>query len=313
MPLTLGSLGGASAWLPLTVTAVAVTFFTGRDGRWPRTALVAGCCALLALPWALPSVLLPGGISSDPQGFAAFAARADTALGTLPSLLATGGVWNAAVSPPGRDGWLTAMVTVVWAVVVALGLVVLVRGRRAGGLVSGLGVAAGIGLLLAWGATTGWGQSALGHLAQHVSAVGLLRDSQKLVAPWSLLAALALAAGVGALADRVSGPGRRFVPLVGLLLPLATVPALGGGLAGRLDPVAWPSAWGQAAAAVSDDPAPVLVLPWQAYRAFDWNDRRATLDPSTRWFTPRVVGADTLVVGDTVVSGEDPWAASSSR
>ena len=61
---------------------------------------MAGCCALLALPWALPSVLLPGGISSDPQGFAAFAARADTALGTLPSLLATGGVWNADVSPP---------------------------------------------------------------------------------------------------------------------------------------------------------------------------------------------------------------------
>ena len=162
---------------------------------------------------------------------------------------------------------------------------------------------------MAWAATTGWGQSALGQLAQHVSAVGLLRDSQKLVAPWSLLAALALAAGVGAVAERVSGAAVRIVPLVGLLLPLATVPALGGGLAGRLEPVAWPSAWDQAAAAVSADPAPVLVLPWQAYRAFDWNDRRATLDPSTRWFSPRVVGSDTLVVGDTVVSGEDPWAA----
>jgi hypothetical protein len=111
------------------------------------------------------------------------------------------------------------------------------------------------------------------------------------------------------LADRVGGTGARFLPAVALLLPLATVPALGGGLAGRLDPVAWPSAWDRAAMAVSVDPAPVLVLPWQAYRAFDWNDRRPTLDPSTRWLTPRVVGADTLVVGGTAVSGEDPFAA----
>jgi hypothetical protein len=185
----------------------------------------------------------------------------------------------------------------------------LVRRRLAVGLVTGLAVPAAIGVALAWWATTGWGQSTLGHVAQHVSALGLLRDGQKLVAPWSLLAALALAAGVAAIADRVSGAGVRVVPLVGLLLPLATVPALAGGLAGRFDPVSWPSAWGEAAAAVSADPAPVLVLPWQAYRAFDWNDRRATLDPSTRWFTPRVVGADTLVVGDAAVSGEDPWAA----
>ncbi len=309
VPLTLGSLGGASAWLPVSVTAVAVVFFAGRNARWTRTALTVGCCALLALPWGLPALLLPGGVSSDPQGFAAFAARADTALGTLPSLLAGGGVWNADVAPPGRDGWLTALVTVVWAVVVAIGLVVLVRARRAPGLVAGLAVAAGLGILVAWGATTGWGQSALGHLAEHVSAVGLLRDSHKLVAPWSLLAALGLAAGVGALADRASGAGARVVPVVGLLLSLATVPALGGGLAGRLDPVAWPSPWADAATAVSADPEPVLVLPWQAYRAFDWNDRRPTLDPTTRWFTPRVVGSDTLVVGDLSVTGEDPWAA----
>ena len=309
VPLTLGSLGGASAWLPLALTALAVTCFADRDRRWTRTGLVAGCCVLLALPWALPSVLLPGGVSSDPAGFAAFAARADTALGTLPSLLATGGVWNADVAPPGRDSWLTGVVTLVWAAVVVLGLAVLCRGRRAAGAVSGLAVAAGLGLLVAWAAASGWGQSALAHLTQHVGAVGLLRDSQKLVAPWSLLAAVALAAGAGALADRVGGTGARFLPAVALLLPLATVPALGGGLAGRLDPVAWPSGWHRAAAAVSVDPAPVLVLPWQAYRAFDWNDRRPTLDPSTRWLTPRVVGADTLVVGGTAVSGEDPFAA----
>jgi hypothetical protein len=309
VPLTLGSLGGASAWLPLAMTAVAVTCFAGGHRRWTRTGLVAGCCVVLALPWALPSVLLPGGISSDPEGFAAFAARADTALGTLPSLLASGGVWNAHVSPPERGSWLTAVVTLVWAALVIVGLVALARARPAAGVVSGLAVAAALGIVVAWSATTGWGQSALGHLAQHVSAAGLLRDSQKLVAPWSLLAAVALAAGAGVLADRVGGAGARVVPAVALLVPLATVPALGGGLAGRLDPVAWPKDWDRAAAAVSADPAPVLVMPWQAYRAYDWNDRRPTLDPSTRWFTPRVVGADTLVVGGTSVSGEDPWAA----
>ncbi len=89
---------------------VAVAVVVVAAGRRVRPALVtAGLGLVLLLPWALPSLLRPGGVEADPAGLAAFAPRADTPLGTLGSLLTLGGVWNARVVPPGRDSWLVAL------------------------------------------------------------------------------------------------------------------------------------------------------------------------------------------------------------
>ena len=50
------------------------------------------------------------------------------------------------------------------------------------------------------------------------------------------------------------------------------------------------------------------------YRQPAWNDRRKVLDPMPRWLTRDVVASDRLVIGTTVLAGEDPrWRASTTR
>jgi hypothetical protein len=52
----------------------------------------------------------------------------------------------------------------------------------------------------------------------------------------------------------------------------------------------------------------VLVLPFGAYRAFDWNDGRPQLDPAARWLPRPTVTDDELVVDGRPVEGEDARA-----
>ncbi len=63
-------------------------------------------------------------------------------------------------------------------------------------------------------------------------------------------------------------------------------------------------------AIVDGDAAPgaLLVLPWSAYRVYAWNPGTALLDPAVKAFSRRVIADDVLVVGQTEVGGEDPWA-----
>ena len=79
----------------------------------------------------------------------------------------------------------------------------------------------------------------------------------------------------------------------------------------------YPDDWSQVRATLLDPSAPagdVAVLPWSAFRAFDWNDGRTSLDPAPRFLPRTTVVDDTLLVarGDGSllrVSGEDPRAA----
>jgi len=111
-----------------------------------------------------------------------------------------------------------------------------------------------------------------------------------------------------------SGPrARRGAAAAGLavaatvLLPVIAVPDLVWGVGGRLQPVGYPADWQRVRDVLAEDPRPgdVLLLPFGAYRAFDWNDDRPQLDPAMRWLPRPVIGDDTLVVGGTIVAGED--------
>jgi hypothetical protein len=79
---------------------------------------------------------------------------------------------------------------------------------------------------------------------------------------------------------------------------------------GRLQPVYYPADWQRVRDALAADsrPGDVLVLPFGAYRAFDWNGNRPQLDPAPRWLTRPAVVDDRLVVGGRVVVGEDARA-----
>jgi hypothetical protein len=286
---------------------------------------VAGLAAVLNAPWWVPGALHGGGAVSDPAAVAAFAARAEGPGGVAASLLGLGGIWNANVVPASRQGVLVPLV----AVLLLVGTVVGVRhlaeawGRAP---VVGLSALAALGLLLAGTAAVPGGDAALRWLIEKVPGAGLLRDSQKWVAWWALLAALACAMAAGRLAGAVrhrigaaAAGGRRFAPATLLALtaalPIAVLPDLAWGGAGRLRPVHYPTDWSAVRELLVADPHPgdVLVLPFQPYRRFAWNGERPQLDPAPRLLPRRTVVDDALTVDGRRLSGEDPRADQARR
>lgn len=281
---------GSPAGGLLCATVAVVVVATGR--RLRAIAFAAGAGVLVLLPWALPSLLRPGGVVADPAGLAAFAPRADTPLGTLGSLLTLGGVWNAQVVPPGRESWVLVPVALLLVGAGAAGAWSLRRERWWPGLI-GCGA---LGLLVAMLFAIPGGPT----LAAEMPGGGLLRDGQKYAAPYALLVAV----GLGAAAARL--PARLGALL--LVVPVALVPALAWGGWGRLDPVRLPPDAAEVRELVAADPGPAVSLPWTAYRRPAWNDRRTVLDPVPRLLGVPVVVDDDLVLADRTVEGEDPLA-----
>jgi hypothetical protein len=309
-PRTLPLLVLACAPAALTPTgsllaAGVVVVLAGRK----RVLLGAGAVLVLSLPWIVAGVLHPAGGASDPAGVAAFAARAEGWGGPLLALLGTGGIWNSGAVPSSRGSALLPVGTLL-----LVGLAVL--GWARGGMLRGPGLRlvllGGAGLLLGLAGTVPGLREVLEVAMRAVPGAGLLRDGQKWVAWWAL--ALALGAGLGArwlaAAARARAGSAGAAGLVGaaaVLLPLIAVPDLVWGVGGRLQPVEYPADWQRVRDTVAGDrqPGDVLVLPFGAYRAFGWNDDRPQLDPATRWLARPTVVDDDLVVGGTVVEGED--------
>jgi hypothetical protein len=171
-----------------------------------------------------------------------------------------------------------------------------------------LGAVGLVGLVLAWLPTTRTGldlMTALGGLP----GGGLLRDSQKWVAP--LVPAVAV--GLAELAHRWLRRGGHgtFWTVALAALPLAALPGLGWGLAGTLGTTDYPREWDQVrrtleGAGASDERT--VVLPFDVYRRFPWNGEVALLDPAPRFFPGEVVVDDALPVGPVVVPGESTVA-----
>ena len=208
--LVLGSLGGGLAWVTLALATVAtiaaVGVATGESVRaWVRSRWVLSIGVVLTLPWAVPAVLRPHPVASDPAGFSVFAPRADTPLGVVASLLTGGGSWNDQVVPPGRDtilGGVAALVLLGW----SAGGYLLTRGAprsdaargaaayRPAVLATGV-VGLAVGLLSTWPAL-------LEPLAR-VPGGGLLRDGSRQLGLWVLL----LAVGAGWAVHWLAGRG----------------------------------------------------------------------------------------------------------
>jgi hypothetical protein len=298
----------APAALTPTGSLLAAGLVLALAGR--RRILVAGGTVLvLSLPWLVAGALHPGGGASDPAGVAAFTARAEGWGGPLFALLGTGGIWNADAVPSSRG---SALLPVVSLLLVALAVAGWARGGALRGPGLRLVLLGGLGLLLGVAGTVPGLRDLLETAVRAVPGAGLLRDGQKWVAWWAL--ALALGAGLGArwLAGvaraRAWGAGASgLVGAAAVLLPLIAVPDLVWGGGGRLQPVAYPADWQRVRDVLADDPHPgdVLLLPFGAYRAFDWNDDRPQLDPAPRWLPRPTVADDDLPVGGRVVEGED--------
>ncbi|GLZ28654.1 hypothetical protein Lesp02_08440 [Lentzea sp. NBRC 105346] len=244
---------------------------------------------VLNAPWWVPSLLHNG--LSDPAGVAAFSARGENWGGPLLSVLGLGGVWNAEVVPDSRANPVLPVITVV---LTAIALIGLRRVPFAKPLIA-LGA---FGFVIAVAANLPGGTALLGYLIDHVPGAGLLRDSQKWVAWWALPFALGLAMAAERLKAKLVVP----------VLLIALLPDLAWGGFGRLEPVDYPAEWSEVRDLLVDQPGDVAVLPAQAFRRFDWNDRRTQLDPAPRFLPGTTVVEDSLQVGGKRISGEDPRA-----
>jgi hypothetical protein len=280
----------------------------GRARAGGRVGVLVGVALVVNGPWLAPSLLRPGGVPVRPEGVAAFAARADGPLGTVGSLVGLGGIWSALAVPPGLGSWPWLAGFAVVLAVAAAGLPLL-WGRWPRGAAVGLLVAGAAGLLLA-AAPALPGLRGLAELVvTQLPGGGLIRDSQKLVAPLALVEAVCFGLGVERALPAL--PARWARPAAAGLVaaPVLLLPALAWGGAGRLAAVDYPPAFAEARAAMAADPVPgaLLVLPWHLYLPFGWNQDRVVLDPAQRWFPRRVVGNDDLELVGLTVPGEDPY------
>lgn len=276
---------------------------------------------LVNLPWLVPGLVNSAG-GSDPAGVRAFAATADTPLGTLGSLATLGGIWKAAAAPGDRSSWVLTLATL--AIVVAA-VAAIIRARTVldaagepptAGLRGRLVALAVVSFLLASLPTTGPGRSVLQVLVGHLLGAGVLRDSQKWLAPFVLVVAIGFGLALDLLHRRLErrSPGSATPVAVALsLLPVVLLPSLAWGLAGRLEPVRYPTEWAQVRSVLEHQPADqrrTAVLPWSAYQRYAWNGGRVALDPAIRYFPGQVLTSEDLVVADgTAVVADDPVAA----
>lgn len=271
------------------------------------------------LPWILPG-LLNDVAATDAAGVSAFAADADTALGTAVSLVTFGGIWKAAAAPEEREATLLVVAGLVLVLLSLLALLGATRARRPDG--PGLGAVrlaalAAAGLVVAGLPATAPVEDLVRWLVGAAPGAGLWRDSQKWLAPFVLVTCL----GFAALVARTGRPLRRHGLGAGAVLlalvPVVLLPSLAWGLSGRYQPVAYPSDWHavrSVLAAVPADERRTAVLPWSAYQRLPWNERRAALDPALRFFPGEVVANDDLdVSASRTVRGEDRTAARITR
>ncbi|GAB3258728.1 hypothetical protein GCM10027425_20380 [Alteromonas gracilis] len=293
----------------VALTAVVVVLASLRAGpRGLALMWVLVPTGLAQLPWLLPALLGGHDATSDPAGVEAFAARAERPGGVLLTLLGTGGVWSRFVVPPSLGtgfGYLVVALCLAGAVTGVL------RIRRS---LSGLVSAAGLGLLLA--ALVSWpgGEQVARGLVEHVPGGGLLRDTQKWLAPYVVLVGL----GLGVLVDDVLGRVRRAEPsLVAIAAtalvtaPLLVMPDAPRATWEALRPVSLPDDARRAVMLLESSPesGAVVTVPYASYRDYPWGNDLSAADPLPRWLDRPVVVSDVLATQSGELAGEDPRAA----
>lgn len=296
---------------PGGVMAVGVAVLAAACLRSWRAVLTAvGLGVLLNLPWLVPSVLLPGHLASGGRPFALFAARAESGLGLLPSLLSLGGIWKSVVVPEARTQALVVALAGGLSLVAATGLW-MSRGRS---LVRATSVVGLVAVVVAY-------VPALPAVSRLLDADGLtvlafFRDSDRFLAPL----ALPLALGVGLVVEKlVRNPGvgsaresaAATAAAVITAAPILLLPGLAWGVGGALSPATYPRDWDAVADRIgASGGGATVVLPWTgSYRGFGWNEHRAGLDPAPRALPGEVIIDDRVLVNGAILPAESSRAA----
>ncbi|MDX1621368.1 MAG: hypothetical protein R3320_10285 [Nitriliruptorales bacterium] len=290
--VVLASFSGFLAWIVVVPTLVVVG---AAARRWRELLAGLSAAAVMALPW----VIVADDVRVDPDAFSAFAPNADLAGGVVPSLLTGGGYFNAAVASPWRDKWPIAVFTLALTVVAGVGVRGWLRGADPADRRARMGLlAAGI-LTLATTllAASGAGQDLLVRLAEAVPAVSIVRDSQRLIAPWVAVLAIGVGAAAGQIGARAATPIGVAAVVIGMAAVSLPDPLIGPRLPA---PSQLPAAWERAAAIVnggSVDGA-VLVVPYGQTQRYAFTGQRPVAVPLRRLMRAPVAVDTRLVVGE---------------
>jgi hypothetical protein len=297
-----------AAAVGLTCVAVKGTALSRRR----CAALVLGDAALAALPWL--AAAMSGLSSADrmwarPPGIAAFAARAEPALGTLGSLASMGGMWNGDAVPASRTSYFALVSAVVLLAVVAAGAFTLRHSRAARPLL----LLALVSIVAPAMMATGPGLAVLHSVVEAIPGMGLLRDAQKWVALAMPGYALAGAAAVMTIRRWLSSSGPAVASLLCCAALLLSLPDLAWGVGGKLQSVRYPGDWAAVAGMINRAPAEVAVLPADTMRRFTWSGPAPVLDPLPRWLRADVLATGDLTISGTTVLGEGERAREVQR
>lgn len=283
-----------------------------RELRWIGPALLVANAA-----WWWPFLTLAPTGDADPAGALAFMARPDTPLGVWGSVITGGGIWNRASWFASRQSLFVATLALA-AVLVCVVLLVRSRRFRSDAAYRGVFVAGVLGLLVAGAGAVPGGEAVVSWTITHLPGGGLIRDAQKFVAVWILAVAL----GAGILVERLVAAARRVslhraavaaLAVVIALWPVATLPGLAWGGAGRWAAVQYPQSFLRMADRLNGAaPGAVAVFPWTLYRQYAWNADRTVLDPWQRLVYRTVYVNDDLPLSDRVVRGESTAATAIS-
>lgn len=285
----------------MLAATVALVCAVVDDGRLCRAAISLGMSLLVAVPWLVAALLGSGLLGGT--GVSAFAARAEPGLGTLGSLAALGGIWNAGAVPSSRTTLFALVGAVVLLGIVAMGLPAL---RRRPAAVALCALAAAAVLVPALMATPP-GLAVVDAAVRALPGLGVVRDGQK----WVALAMPGYAlAGAGAVVTL-----RRPVPaaVVCCAALIAVLPDLAWGVGGEVVAREYPAGWQAVASAIGADPRPVAVLPADSIRVFDWTGSAPVLDPLPRWVRAPVLTTGDLVISSRLVDGEGSGAREVQR
>lgn len=284
--------------------AVALTAAAWGRGRRRLLVLLLACANA---PWIVAGLAHAATATTDPDGARVFALHDEGAMPGPLAALTLGGIWNSQVVPDSRTGALAWVALVVVLGVAALGVrpwwrETATRTRTA--------------LLACW--AVGWGSAtltwlapdAVGWLGEHLPGGGLIRDGSRLLGLCAPLLVVLVAYGVATLVRRLAAtrPVAVATAVAAALLPVALLPDAAWGASDRLQPADYPDSWARARTELGqqDPPGDLLVLPLTTFRAPAWNHDRPVFDPLGRYLGHPYVASDVLVVGDTVLDGEDP-------
>ena len=313
-------LGAAVAWC-------ALASLTPTGGLLAMAGLVAACTPhvrrlavvlvaglVLQGPWLVAALTGPAASRSDGSGVAAFVPDTESAYGPFVALLGLGGIWDAGSEPATRTTWVALVAALAVVAVLVAGLPVLRRAWGTGDTRRWV-VLAGVLAALSFAAATPWGAELMVLLVDTVPGAGLLRDTQKFMAPAAVLVAAAWGASTARACRALgSSDARPLVALVLALAPVLLLPDAATTTWPTVDPVHFPDDLDHAADRLSGQDGLVVALPWRAYREFEWTRPGQTAsDPATRLFDADVVTSDSLQVGSVLVPGESRLAADIGR